>query len=84
MINLFNNNKGKIIVSRSAEGWSGVPALFDRNFFNALIKLTGDGGAKSVIRSMNTKTIIHTSRDDLRDIDTRENYLKMHYHKFKA
>ena len=42
--------RGKPIVAAEYDGVVGVPALFDREMFDELLKLDGDTGARAVIR----------------------------------
>ncbi len=74
----------QIIASQSASGWTGVPALFDRFYFEELIKLNGEEGARKIIKKFASNVIPIDARDLLEDMDTPESYqylLKRFYKK---
>lgn len=51
----------------------GVPAIFPKKYFNQLLKLKGDKGAKEFLNKHKQETI-KISSDNLIDIDTKEDY----------
>lgn len=66
-----------IIQSASDQGWQGIPTVFKSMHFQALIKLTGDQGAKSVIqKNPGQVTSIKARPGTLVDIDTPLQYRK--------
>lgn len=65
-------NNGKIIVSNYGNKM-GVPALFPKQYFNKLINLKGDYGAKEFLK-MYLSEIIKMPTFYLVDIDTKEDY----------
>lgn len=65
-------NNSKIVVS-NYRNKMGVPVLFPRQYFNKLINLKGDNGAKDFLK-MHLSEIIKMSTFNLIDIDTREDY----------
>lgn len=65
-------NNSKIVVSNYGNKM-GVPVLFPRLYFNKLINLKGDNGAKDFLK-MHLSEIIKMSTFNLIDIDTREDY----------
>jgi molybdenum cofactor cytidylyltransferase len=73
---LINTQKqtGKPIVSCNYGEAIGPPALFHRSLFNELMHLTGDAGAKKIIRQHGDEvaTILFTKGKI--DIDTEEDY----------
>ncbi|HKK43257.1 MAG TPA: nucleotidyltransferase family protein [Bacteroidales bacterium] len=74
MISEFRPGIQQIIVSASQTGWRGVPALFDRCYFDDLEGLNGDSGAKKIIeQNLNFVTAI-ICEECLDDIDTPESY----------
>lgn len=77
MLRFFEPGKGQINVSKSKDGWSGVPVLFDRAYFNELIDLQGDDGAKLIIKKYRNSVKLIDSEDSLKDIDTHEAYLEL-------
>lgn len=74
---LMDNSKKhpKHIIASNYSGSYGVPAIFPSKFFNQLLQLQGDRGAKIFLNS-NLKTVIGIdAKDQLIDIDTKEDYL---------
>jgi molybdenum cofactor cytidylyltransferase len=74
MSDTFQKGFQQILVSRSDSGWKGVPVLFDRCYFNDLLKLSMDEGAKKIIRQHEEKVIILDGGELLEDIDSPETY----------
>ena len=74
MIHHFQQDKKQIIVSKSENGWSGAPVLFDKLYFKELINLKGDEGAKAIISK--NKNIVESIAGNtiLEDIDTPFKY----------
>jgi molybdenum cofactor cytidylyltransferase len=55
----------------------GTPVLFSKRFFPELMELTGDVGAKSLVRKyMNEAAFVSFPKGDI-DIDTIEDYMKV-------
>lgn len=73
LIQNFNINKNKIIVSKSKLGVIGVPAIFPKTLENELMKLNKDVGAKEIINKYKD-SVNEILCDDLDDIDTLEGY----------
>ena len=73
LIQNFNINKNKIIVSKSKLGVIGVPAIFPKTLENELMKLNEDVGAKEIINKYKD-SVNKILCDDLDDIDTLEDY----------
>lgn len=70
-----NDTDFSIIQSLSEAGWRGIPTLFKSNHFEALSKLTGDKGAKSIIQNnLSMVKAVKAPSDSLIDIDTYEQY----------
>ncbi|SFD17037.1 nucleotidyltransferase family protein [Algibacter pectinivorans] len=78
IINCFKNNNGKIVASNYANG-HGVPALFPAVYYDALLNLKGDKGAKLFLVNHKERVIsIKTSSEDvLFDVDTPKDYNKL-------
>lgn len=73
MIYAFENSEKHIIVSEYA-GTVGVPALFSKKYFNDLIHLDGEEGAKKIIqRNENDVEVIQFEKGAV-DIDTPMDY----------
>lgn len=73
----FQPGTGQIIISTSADGWKGAPAVFDVCYFDELITLKGDEGAKNIIRKHMDKTISIDCGVLLKDLDTREDFQRL-------
>jgi molybdenum cofactor cytidylyltransferase len=65
---------GKVIVASSYAGTLGVPALFDRSRFAALLGLPDDSGAKSLIEARPHDVASVSFEAGSIDIDTPEDY----------
>lgn len=63
-------NSGKPIVASSYAGTLGIPALFDRACFEALLALPDDSGAKSLIESRSAEVAQVEFEKGAIDIDT--------------
>ena len=77
MIDEFiNNSSQKIIRACSQNMIPGNPVLFPKSFFDLLLKLKGDNGARKILNNYNhmIKYIILPKMTALTDIDTQEQY----------
>ncbi|WP_299047132.1 nucleotidyltransferase family protein [uncultured Polaribacter sp.] len=74
MIAIFNNNTSKIVAS-NYQGKAGVPAIFPYIYFKKLLKITGDKGAKELLKKNEKDIIFCNLPTNLVDIDTPEDYL---------
>jgi molybdenum cofactor cytidylyltransferase len=70
MIATFKNYKGKIIASKYNNTF-GVPSIIPKIYFNQLLKLKGDKGAKDFL---NSNDVIPLENKNLMDIDTKKEY----------
>lgn len=77
MIGSFQPGYQQIIVSQSASGWSGVPALFDKFYFEELKKLHGKDGARKIINKYLDFVKNIECVNQLEDIDTPDAYNQM-------
>ena len=73
LIEASKNNPSKLIAS-NYQGSVGVPAIFPKNYFNDLLDLKGDKGAKNFLLQQNNNVIKVNSTQNLLDIDTPEDY----------
>jgi molybdenum cofactor cytidylyltransferase len=73
LMDAHHNNPTKIITS-SYDGSFGVPAIFPKSYFNQLLHLKGDKGAKNFLNSAKVEVLGYNS-DQLTDIDTTKDYL---------
>jgi len=72
----FEQSKKKIIVSKYENG-QGIPSFFSNNYFNQLIKLKGDDGAKAIIKNnLGDVGFVEFEKGDI-DIDTRQDLKKI-------
>ena len=74
LIDSFTSCQEQIVASFSENGWLGVPALFDRYYFEELSILNGEQGAKKIIRKYSSKVVPVNAGDLVDDVDTPENY----------
>ena len=77
MIDEFiNNSLQKIIRACSQNMIPGNPVLFPKSFFDLLLKLKGDEGARKILNNYNhmIKYIILPKMTALTDIDTQEQF----------
>jgi len=68
-----NKNKKHIVASAYA-GTIGTPALFTRKYFDALMGLTGDQGAKGLLKKYTDDLATVDFPDGYIDIDTQKDY----------
>lgn len=73
----FKKGKNQIVASESDSGWSGVPVLFDAYYFDELQKLSGEEGAKLILKKNEANTILINAGNTLIDMDTPEIYQKL-------
>ncbi|REH56743.1 molybdenum cofactor cytidylyltransferase [Tenacibaculum gallaicum] len=76
LIEVSKNNPSKIITS-SYQGSVGVPAVFPKEYFNNLLSLKGDKGAKNFLLQHNDNILKVNSSQNLLDIDTPEDYQRL-------
>lgn len=82
MLNTFEDGEQQIIASTSAEGWLGVPALFDKCYFSELQNLQGEKGAKSLIQQYPNRIKTLECSEIMKDIDTVESYQELYQKHF--
>ena len=73
LIEASKKNPTKIIAS-NYQGSVGVPAMFPKKYFNDLLNLEGDKGAKNFLLQHNSNVLKINSHQNLLDIDTPEDY----------
>ena len=73
----FNSENQQIIASKAENGWLGVPALYDVFYFDELQNLSGEQGAKILIKKYRSKVIPVDAGETLEDMDTPESYRRM-------
>lgn len=77
MMYQFTPNSCEIIATSYKSGKSGVPVLFDKTYFPELSKLSGDDGAKLILKKHNASVKVITPDFENIDIDTKEDYLHL-------
>jgi molybdenum cofactor cytidylyltransferase len=73
LIDTFRTS-GKTIVSCEYGGTEGTPALFAREYFDQLLALSGDRGAKKIILENHDHVARIPFAEGIIDIDTAEDY----------
>ncbi|AZJ33468.1 molybdenum cofactor cytidylyltransferase [Tenacibaculum mesophilum] len=73
LIKVSKKNPSKIITS-NYQGSVGVPAVFPKEYFNKLLNLKGDKGAKNFLLQHDDNIFKVNSSLNLLDIDTPEDY----------
>jgi molybdenum cofactor cytidylyltransferase len=74
LIHEHKQSEKSIIVSKYGEGNIGPPVLFDKKHFKDLSKLTGDQGAKALIRSFPKEIGYVKFQEGYIDVDTEEDW----------
>lgn len=78
LISKFQHNKQQIIATNYANNNLGVPAIFEKNYFNELMLLKGDNGAKQIIKDYLAKVISEPVPLESDDIDTMQDYKSLY------
>lgn len=66
----YQSDGEAIVAARYPEGGAGVPAVFPRALFGRLRALTGEHGAREIIRAESERVIAVAAGDTLLDVDT--------------
>lgn len=77
MRSLFIKGKDQIVVSESDSGWCGVPILFDAFFFDSLKSISGEEGAKVILKKNQKNALFVNGGTTLVDMDTPDIYQKL-------
>ncbi|MEN3322295.1 nucleotidyltransferase family protein [Mariniflexile soesokkakense] len=83
IIKNFVPNKNQIIATFYEEGKYGVPAIFDKVYFEELMALRDDYGAKYLLKKYESQVINLIPSLKNIDLDTQEDYKNAHNSKFK-
>jgi len=67
-----------LIIASAYQETLGVPALFNRQLFTRLTELKGSGGAKQIIKQFQSETMGVSFPAGAVDIDTPEDFEKLH------
>ena len=73
----LKDQTGKGIVASSYAGTLGTPVLFDRKYFEQLVSLNGNQGAKNIVKSNMSDVLPLEFEKGSVDIDTKEDYEKL-------
>ena len=55
----------------------GVPALIPRKYFDEILQLKGQGGAKYILRKYQTESVLIPCKEAELDVDTEEDYRRI-------
>jgi molybdenum cofactor cytidylyltransferase len=77
LIDKFLISKNKIVASSYSDAM-GVPAIFDRDYFDDLLNLEGSQGARSLLRGGSVKVTPVNAGELALDLDTRETYNRVY------
>ena len=74
LISMYNPDAGRLIVQPTFRGKQGNPMLWDRRFFEEILGITGDSGARFLVGKHADVVVEVEMADDavLRDFDTTE------------
>lgn len=73
LIEAYDPEEGRLIVVPAHDGQPGNPVLWDRRYFPDMMALTGDAGARSLLRQhADVAAEIELDNSVLRDFDTAE------------
>ncbi len=78
LIKAFYSQPKGIVATHYNDQGDGVPAIFAQRYFNHLISLKRDKGAKQIIRNSRHDVFSMTPKKAFIDIDTYATYLSMH------
>lgn len=76
LISKFNKNQ-EAIIATSMKDRIGVPAIFSKRYFNELLELNEDYGARQIIKKYKDLIIATDGKDKTYDIDTKEQYKRL-------
>lgn len=84
IISKFQPHKNQIIATSYNNGTVGVPVLFDKAYFNELLLLNDDKGAKRILKTHQANVQILKPPTDNMDLDTKEDYINFYQSNFKS
>jgi len=74
LINAHTESKQEITCTLYKDGKLGVPAIFNKAYFDKLLQLNQDKGAKEVLKKYSKDLKFVDGKDVIVDIDTMEDY----------
>ncbi|RXJ91714.1 hypothetical protein CRV01_01085 [Arcobacter sp. CECT 8983] len=72
LVKVYSNNKNKIVCSKYKDKFL-VPAIFPNKYFDLFKKLSGDKGAKNILKEYDKDYVILEDKYAI-DIDTKEDF----------
>lgn len=67
----------KGITATNYQNRPGVPAIFDQQYFDELVRLKAQGGAKKLMTQESEDIHLFSPKTDIQDIDTQEDYQRL-------
>ena len=83
MVSTFKQNTNQIITTSYENGKQGVPALFDASYFDELLQLKDDYGARYMLEKHHHKVEALVPPTKNMDLDTKEDYANLYQSTFK-
>ncbi|PKQ46281.1 nucleotidyltransferase family protein [Confluentibacter flavum] len=83
LVSKFQPNKKQIIATSYGNGKHGVPALFDKIYFEDLLILSDDQGAKNILIKYKAQVVSVLPPEKNIDLDTTEDYTNLYQSNFK-
>ena len=77
LITAFKPGEKQILVSEAANGWKGIPVLFDAFYFEELATISGDVGAKAIVKKHTKYVQSFIAGNKLTDMDTPKKYQEL-------
>lgn len=77
ILRVFKTCKSKIVATKYSGNKVGVPVVFDSFYLPELEKLTGDNGAKSILKTHQDMLKTLTPDFENKDIDTKTDYKEL-------
>lgn len=74
MIGIHKLNREKLICTMYEKGRLGVPAIFNNSFFEELMQLNDDKGAKNILQKYSDRMLSVHGENLISDIDTIDDY----------
>ena len=74
---LSNFEKEQKLIASLYRDAAGVPALIPRKYFEEILQLHGQGGAKYVLRKYHADSILIPCKEAALDVDTEEDYRRI-------
>lgn len=76
LIDARNQKSEASIIASFYNNKNGVPALFDKKWFDALLQLTGDQGARALFQQFSNEVLAVPFPEAAFDLDTPDDYKK--------